>query len=195
MKGTLARPLQYLETIYSKPYQFLEKIPERRFEAVFLLSLLSYSLVMVFELERYSSDARLFPLLVGIPLVLMLIVQILLLVLPDKFTPSSGGVFSDMTSSFNEDTDEQASITRGVKIQRETTMVFWIISAILMIWLFGMVVSIPIFVFAFKFVYSKNLLSSTIVAGVVYALIDIIFIRLLNFIFWEGLIFRGGGVL
>jgi hypothetical protein len=195
MKGTLARPLQYLETIYSKPYQFLEKIPERRFEAVFLLSLLSYSLVMVFELERYSSDARLFPLLVGIPLVLMLIVQILLLVLPDKFTPSSGGVFSDMTSSFNEDTDGQASITRGVKIQRETTMVFWIISAILMIWLFGMVVSIPIFVFAFKFVYSKNLLSSTIVAGVVYALIDIIFIRLLNFIFWEGLVFRGGGVL
>lgn len=186
--------MKAVTSFYRSPITILANISQRYLEAVFFLGLLAYSALLVWETRGYGPDARLFPLLVGVPLIAMLVLQIVLLLLPDRLTPSGGGMFNDISDEFTEVEEDRDKPSTEVMIQRETSMMFWLIGVIIAIWLFGFLLAIPIFIFVFKYYYDRDLTQAIILASVIYVLIDIMFLRLLNFVLWGGLLIDGGGI-
>lgn len=173
-------------------FERLTDVDGRYFATLFFLGLLAYTLALLSEALGYSSNARLFPLIVGVPLSILLVAKIVLLLLQDRLDLQVVGFFEDVGDMNVTSTRE--AVGRGVRYRRELSMIAWIGGLALLIYFFGNLVAVPVFIFAFILSYERAPLRAAIVAVVTSVFIYLLFVWVLDATLWRG-IFPLGGML
>lgn len=171
--------------------QYVSQISSERWEVVFLGILLAYAAALVFQAMSYSPDARLFPMLIGVPLLGMILVKILITHYPIRSISGTGGLVDRVSKEIEpnqtneDDSEETASI---VHIQRELTMTSWIVGVFILIWLLGFLNASAIFMFSFIYIYENSLIRAGGVTLLALIFIYGLFVELLSLPLWEGII-------
>lgn len=171
-------------------FERLAAVDSRYFATVFFLALLGYTLALLQEAIGYSADPRLFPMIVGVPLVLLLVAKILLLLFGDRFDLRTVDFFEDLGEM---DVAATGGVTdRAARYRRELSMVAWIGGLSVLIYLFGNLVAVPVFIFAFILAWERDPLRAALVAAVTFAFIFLLFVEVLNASLWRGIVPLGG---
>lgn len=175
------------------PLGLLRSVDDRQWEILFFLLILGYSVLLVYEAWGYGPDARLFPLMVGIPLVGMLVVKIGLLLFADRIDLSENDMFGSVTSDLDDSEDiaeseETSKFDTLVRYRREYEMVGWTFVLIGLIWLLGFRLSMLVFIPVFIYRYERAPKRAVGVTIFTWIATDLIFVRLLSVTFWEGVI-------
>lgn len=166
---------------------------EGRYLAIgFFAILLVYTAALVLEAVDYSEAARLFPLIVGIPLVVMLLANILLLAMGDRVDLQVVGFFDAMGEIDTVSTRD--AVPQAERYRREVTMILWVGAFVLLTWLVGNLAAIFVFVFAFIAVHERAPARAFFIAAVTIGFIYLLFVRLLGATLWRG-VFPIGGLL
>ncbi len=153
-------------------------------EVVFYLLLLVTSLFVLTETLELASDTRLLPLLFLSFLIVMIVLKLCFL-LYDRFYGLPSAITDNSSSFLDEflDTDVEVSTIRQFR------MVAWVIGATFLVYLFGHLLAIPLFIFLFVFLESdiplwKNVALSMGMLVAIY----LIFVQLLSMRMYEGVV-------
>lgn len=164
---------------------------EGRFLAMaFFGGLLIYTLALLSQAIAYSEAARLFPIVVGVPLVVMLVVQILLLGFDQRFSLGLSGIFDsvggiDLASAKTE-------LPKATRYRREFAMVLWVTVFVLLTWLLGTLLALYVFLFAFVYVHERTFVRAFSVSTLTFGFVYVLFVRLLGATLWRGVMPLGG---
>lgn len=155
---------------------------KRHSRSLFLLALLSYTIILIYTALSYSREARLFPLIATVLLVGLIAFESLLKRYGDKISIGATSVFnrSSDESEDADDTDESRNT------QRELEMVGWIAGFILVIWLFGFLASfllVPLFVYVYKQDVRVAVYTFLAIVGLYYVFVFVLSARL-----WDGIV-------
>lgn len=181
-----------MRQLVSRGFDHLADIDGRYLAAVFFSVLLTYTLALVYESFGYAWDARLFPLIVGIPLSIMILGKILLLLLNDRLDLQVVGFFEDV-GDMNPSQKKKAQ-SRASRYRREFSMVLWIVGLVLLIYLIGNLAAVPLFIFAFILTYERNFRRAVLAAIVTSVFIYLLFIQVLDSTLWRGIYQISGAV-
>lgn len=181
-----------MRQLVNQGYDRLAVINGRYLAAVFFSVLLTYTLALVYESLAYSADARLFPLIVGIPLSIMIVGKILLLLLQERLNLQVAGFFEDIDNLNVSQTKKEQST--AARYRREFSMVLWIGGLMSLIYLIGNLAAVPVFIFAFIFAYERALKRAVLAAIVTSILIYLLFVQVLNTTLWRGIYPIAGGL-
>ena len=156
-------------------------------QAIFSLVCLIFFVVFVYLAKDWRLQARLYPWVIGIPMVILALIQIILDLKGVERKPESDSAPVDfqMTQTVNP-----------VLAKQRTVNIFsWILGFFVVIWLLGFAITIPLFVFLYLKVQSREpwLLSIILTAAAWFAFWGL-FVWLLNLPFPEGLIFSWLGI-
>lgn len=176
--------------LVDRGFERLADVEDRYLAVLFYSVLLVYTLALVTQALGYSEAARLFPLIVGVPLSVMIAAYVVLRLLEDRVDVHVVGFF-DSVSPIDE-----ASLVEELpppeRYRREFTMVLWVLALVLLTWLVGNLVAVVAFVLAFVYVYERSLPRAILVAGLVFTFIYLLFVQVLGATLWRGIIPLGG---
>lgn len=136
----------------------------------------------------WSWENKLFPYLVGIPLIALIVLNIVLVKFPsirDTFTPDSD-TESRMAEALSSSTDNARS--RAERHKTEAEMVVWTVALPVAVYLFGFAYSLPTYVFLFTLYHTRNLKKAAIGAGLFTAFSYVVFMVLLNLRMYHGVV-------
>lgn len=125
-------------------YETLLSIDHRHFDRLFALLLLAFIGIMLVDTSEYSDDGQLFPLVIGIPTFLLLVLLLALQVssrlnaLATRYTASDLFEVDDVMDELDEDVDEGSVQTGHDSLQEERTNV--ILISLWTLALFGIIV-------------------------------------------------------
>lgn len=179
-----------MSRLVDRGFQRLADLESRYLAVAFFATLLLYTLALVSQALGYSEAARLFPLIVGVPLVGMLVAYILLLLLQDRVDVRTVGFFDDVGDF--EAGPRGFEGEQSDRYRREFGMVLWIGALVVLTWLVGNLVAVAVFVFAFVHVHERAPLRALLVAGLTFGFIYLLFVRVLGATLWRGVIPLGG---
>ena len=152
----------------------------RYWEALFLTFILAYVFLLIYTALGYAEDPRLFPLLVGVPLTGLILLRITML-LSSRFTVSSEGMFRDVGTELEGDSEEDSeAIDDLVRYRRQLETITWLCSLTAFIWAFGFQIGLVIFVFAFVYTYEQNATRAAGATVATYGIVYLLFVRLLS---------------
>jgi hypothetical protein len=152
-----------------------------RASALFSLVVLIFFCVFVYEAKEWRMQARLYPFVIGIPMLIFAIVQFVLDLkgVKPKESTTDG---APMDFQF-----QQTDIPDDVVRKRTITMFAWMFGFFAMIWLVGYVIAIPLMVFCYlKFQSSESWALSTTLTVIAFVFFYFLFVRLLNLPFPDG---------
>lgn len=130
--------------------RFLSHIETTFFLTVFYFLIFLYVLSTVVTAIKYSPSARLFPLLIGIPLLILLITKLILVLFVSPRTDSIGPFSHVYDTLLDPDTNQPAENQQ----KDEALTLLWIAIAFLLIWLTGFYLGG--FIFITTFIYSTE---------------------------------------
>lgn len=165
-------------------FEFITETERRYWAALFFFGLFAYTLLLVREARTYGSAPRLFPLIVGVPLLGMLLFKLLQLLGGERFSINVRGVFEDMGNMDVVKTDKD--LDPITQYRNEFMMIVWTVAVTVLIYAFGLLTALGIFVFAFVYVYERSLLRAVVVTVVTYGFVYFLFIELLDAALWRG---------
>jgi hypothetical protein len=152
-----------------------------RASALFSLVVLIFFCVFVYEAKEWRMQARLYPFVIGIPMLIFAIVQFVLDLKGVKAKESATDG-SPMDFQF-----QQTDIPDDVVRKRTITMFAWMFGFFAMIWLVGYVIAIPLMVFCYlKFQSNESWVLSTTLTVIAFVFFYFLFVRLLNLPFPDG---------
>jgi hypothetical protein len=153
--------------------------------AIFSLCALIFFIVWVYEAQEWRLQARLYPWAIGIPMVVLALIQVILDLKGYKAKePSDGAPPVRMDFQFTKGID--ASTAR----KRAFVMFGWFLGFFFLVWLVGFNIGIPVMVFSYLKIQSKEpLLLSIILTVVAFVFFYFLFVKLLTLPFPEGRIF------
>lgn len=154
-----------------------DRVPRRFREAIFVLLLGVYASVIVFTAIGYSQRARRFPLVIGVPVLGLIVLKVALLLGGDRLSLPATGLVSDVVSL---DTGGSDDIDASTQRRREVEVIGWIALFVGLIWALGFQVGSVLFVAGFVFRHQRDPKRALLVAGITYAIIYLLFVRLLN---------------
>jgi hypothetical protein len=154
--------------------------------AIFSIIWLIFFIVWVYLAKDWRMQARLYPWAIGIPMVILAIVQVIL---------DLRGVQRKQAGAAPVDFQFTQNIDPALARRRTINIFSWIIGFFLGIWLLGFVITIPLLVFTYLKIQSGEswVLSTALTAGawlVFYGL----FVRLLTLPFPQGLVLTWLGI-
>lgn len=142
--------------------------------ALFSLALAAMAGYAVIAALAWPFKAALFPLTMGIPLVLLSLVQLVL----------------DL-----RDLEQPAESDSHIARRRTLAVFAWMAAFIVLVLLFGFPITVPLFVFSYLVVQSRAGWGLSIaLTAAAWGFFHVVFERLLHFPFDAGLILRGGGL-
>lgn len=166
-------------------FAVLAGIDAEHYRRGFFLLGLGYVLAVLYRAMDYSSAARLFPLLVGVPLVTLL-VGTLLASLSGRTVDVEGplvGVFEEI-----ETYERGSDLDNATRYRREAVALVWLAVLFVSIWLLGYLLAAVAYVPAFVYVYERNT-RRAILAGIGTAMfLYILFVELLSAGIYDGVL-------
>lgn len=153
-------------------------------QLTFYLFILGLSVVVVAETVDLSSDNRLLPLFFVSFLIVMTVLK-LCFILYDRFYGLPPSITENSASFLEEFLEDNADVSTV----RQLRMVLWIIGATTLVYLFGHLVAIPVFIFLFVFLESEVPLWQNVALSIgMMAAIYLIFVQLLSMRMYDGVI-------
>lgn len=171
-------------------FERLADVDGRYPATAFFLALLGYTLTLLFEARGYPADPRLFPVIVGVPLTLLLTAKILLLLLQDRIELQSVGLFEDLGELGVASIDGEDR--RASRYRRELSMIGWIGALGALIYLVGNLLAIPVFIFTFILAYERDVVRAAFVSAVTFGFVYLLFVEILGASLWRGVLELGG---
>lgn len=164
------------------------------FKIGFYLFLLLWLGYMIWETTSYTEfEDYFFPYLLGVPLVLLILLQLFILQYPEAVETAlpEEEVASHESEDEIEARVEAAQTTHGreSKAEKETYelyMIAWVTLLPFMMYFVGMGWTMIVYVFAFTMFFTRSLKWSAIMTVTVTAFVYILFIHLLGMIIWTG---------
>jgi len=132
-------------------------------------------------------QARLYPWAIGIPMVILALVQVILDLRGYKAKETSDGAPVDF--QFTQ------AIEPALARKRAITMFSWLLGFFLLVWLLGFEYGIPLMVFSYlKFQSNESWVLSIILTVLAFVFFWLLFVKLLTLPFPQGLIFTWLGI-
>jgi len=156
-------------------------------QAIFSFVFLIFFIVFAYLAKDWRMQARLYPWVIGIPMLILAIVQ----------------VFFDLKGIERKQEDAapvdfqfaQTAVEPAVARRRAIIMFTWFFGFFLAIWLIGFSLTIPLMVFGYMYVQSKEKLwLSLTLTAIAWVFFYSLFVRLLTLPFPDGMIFTWLGV-
>jgi hypothetical protein len=156
-------------------------------QAIFSFIFLIFFIFFAYHARDWRLQARLYPWVIGIPMVILALVQ---LILDLKGIERKQQDAAPVDFQFAQTTVEPAVAKR-----RAITMFAWFFGFFIAIWLLGFSITIPLMVFTYLMIQSneKWLLSLTLTA-VAWVFFHTLFVRLLHLPFPDGLVLTWLGI-
>jgi len=176
--------------LVDRGFERLADIDPRFSAAAFFLALLGYTMALLLEARGYPADPRLFPMIVGLPLTLLLITKVLMLLLQDRVHVQSVGFFDDL--DVMDVASDDGEPQRESRYRRELSMIIWIGGLGVLIYLIGNLLAIPVFIFTFILAYERDLVRAALVSAITFAFVYLLFAEVLGASLWRGVIELGG---
>jgi tripartite tricarboxylate transporter TctB family protein len=151
----------------------------RKGQVLFCFLLIAISGFAIFSAFGWTFKAKLFPLSVGIPLLILATAQLLITLFGQEQTSDSAAMDIDFT------TDVPPELVR----RRVIGVFCWIVSFIVLVFLLGFPVTVPLFIFLFlKFQSEINWLPAITLTGITWGGFYLLFQRLVHIQFQDGAI-------
>ena len=151
-------------------------------QVIFSLVFLIFFIVFAYVAKDWRLQARLYPCVIGIPMVILALVQVIL---------DLKGVERKQQDAAPVDFQfAQTTVDPAVAKRRAITMFAWFFGFFFGIWLLGFNITIPLMVFTYLKIQSneKWWLSLTLTA-IAWGFFHVLFVRLLTLPFPDGIIF------
>ena len=149
--------------------------------AIFSFCALIFFCVFVYLAQDWRMQARLYPWTIGVPMLILAIVQVILDLKGVKAKQSSDA--TPMDYQFSQVTDPVIARKRTI------TMFSWLVGFIFGIWLLGFPIAIALMMFTYlKFQGREPWVLSITLTVIAWVFFWILFVRLLNLPFPEGLL-------
>jgi Tripartite tricarboxylate transporter TctB family len=152
--------------------------------ALFSFCALVFFCVFVYEAREWRMQARLYPLAIGIPMLVLAIVQVILDFKGVKAKqPSDGAPPTPMDFQFTKDIDPETAKKRAI------TMFAWLFGFFALIYLLGFSIAIPLMMFTYlKFQGGESWILSISLTVIAWFFFYGLFVKLLTLPFPEGLL-------
>jgi hypothetical protein len=156
-------------------------------QAIFSFVFLVFFIVFVYGAHAWRLQARLYPWAIGIPMLILALIQVILDMKGVQSKPDSGGAPVDFQMT--------KDIDAGLAKRRALVMFSWIVGFFLLIWLLGFSIAIPVMVFGYLKIQSGEPWLLSIILTVIASLVFwVLFVWLLNLPFPQGLILDWFGI-
>jgi len=156
-------------------------------QAIFSFVFLIFFIVFVYQAREWRLQARLYPWAIGIPMLILALVQVIFDLKGVESKPDSGGAPVDFQMS--QDIEPALAKRRAINIFS------WIFGFFVLIWLLGFSLAIPMMVFGYLRIQSREPWALSIILTVAaWFVFWALFIRLLNLPFPQGLILEWFGI-
>jgi hypothetical protein len=157
-------------------------------QAIFSFIFLIFFIVFVYQAQDWRLQARLYPWVIGIPMVILALVQVILDLKGIERKQQDNAVPVDFQFS-------QTALEPAVAQRRAITMFSWLFGFFLGIWLLGFSITIPLMVFSYLKIQSNEKWTISIILTVMaWLFFYFLFVKLLTLPFPEGLIFTWLGI-
>jgi len=151
-------------------------------QAIFSFLLLIFFIVFVYHAQDWRLQARLYPWAIGIPMIILALIQLILDLKGVEHKPSDDA--TPMDYRFTQ------TVAPEVAKHRAIIMFCWLFGFFFSIWLLGFSITIPLMVFSYLKIYSKeDWKISIILTAVAWLFFYFLFVRLLTLPFPDGTIF------
>ena len=163
----------------------LARVDAARYRQGFFILCLGYVLVVLYQAMGYAVAARLFPVLVGVPLVALLVGTLAVSISGRRFELSGplGGVFEKLeTHEHDADHDD------AVRYRREAAALLWLAALFVSIWLLGHLLAAAVYVPAFVYAYERDIRRAVIVGIGTAAFLYFLFVGLLSASIYGGVL-------
>ena len=150
-------------------------------EALFSLIVLIFFCVFVYEAKEWRMQARLYPFAIGIPMIILAIIQVIL---------DLKGIESKQDDNAAPvDIQRTTTVEPAIAFKRTVTMFSWFFGFFFGCWLVGFSVTIPVITFSYMYFQGKEkLLLSVTLTAIAFLFYYFLFVRLLNLPFPDGAI-------
>ena len=151
-------------------------------QAIFSFLFLIFFIVFAYVAKDWRLQARLYPWVIGIPMVILALVQVIL---------DLKGVERKQQDAAPVDFQfAQATVSPAVAKRRAITMFAWFFGFFFGIWLLGFSLTIPLMVFGYMYIQSKEKLWLTLtLTAIAWLFFWSLFVKLLTLPFPDGVIF------
>ena len=150
-------------------------------QAIFSFLFLVFFIVFAYVAKDWRLQARLYPWVIGIPMVILALVQVIL---------DLKGVERKQQDAAPVDFQfAQATVEPAVAKRRAITMFAWFFGFFFGIWLLGFSLTIPLMVFGYMYIQSKEKLWLTLtLTAIAWLFFWSLFVKLLTLPFPDGVI-------
>lgn len=169
-------------------FVFIENTDGRYWAVAFFLGLIAYTGLLVIEALTYSDAAQLFPLIIGVPLLGLIVLDIVLVLYGDRIGIESDDLFEE--AIFLDDEGEAHNLAD--QYRREFEMVLWTAVSVALIWLVGHIIALGVFVFVFIYTYERDLKRAVLATAITFGFVYLLFIVLLEANLASGILSIGG---
>ncbi len=158
-----------------------------RLPAIFSFCALIFFIVWVYLAQEWRLQARLYPWAIGLPMVVLAIVQVILDLRGYKAKEAADSAPVDF--QFTKEIDPVTARNRAL------VMFAWLFGFFFLIWLFGFNIGIPLMVFCYlKFQSRESWALSVALTAIAFVFFWILFVKVLTLPFPEGKIFTWLGL-
>lgn len=155
--------------------------------AIFSFCALVFFIVWVYEAQEWRLQARLYPWAIGIPMVVLALIQVILDLRGYKAKGVSDGAPVDF--QFTKEIDQATARKRAI------VMFAWLFGFFVTIYLVGFNIGIPLMMFSYlKFQGKESLRLSAILTAIGFGFFWMLFVKVLTLPFPEGKIFTWLGL-
>ena len=151
-------------------------------QAIFSFLFLIFFIVFVYQAQEWRLQARLYPWAIGIPMIILAIIQVILDLKGVERKQKDEAPVMDYQFS--------QTVEPAVAKRRAIIMFGWLFGFLLSIWLIGFSITIPLMVFSYLKIQSNEKWTISIVLTVLaWLFFYFLFVRLLTLPFPDGQIF------
>lgn len=176
-----------MTSVDERAFRKIAAVDGRYWASLFFGLIFVYVALMVRQALDYASAPRLFPLVVGIPLLLLIVVQVVLLLFQEQLGIESVDLFESI-QQFEGVTEERDEETATEQPRREFEMILLSVLSFVLIWLLGHVVALLVFVFGFIYLYERDLKRALIATALTFGFVYLLFVSILNASLYEGVL-------
>jgi hypothetical protein len=147
--------------------------------AIFSFCALVFFCVFVYQAKDWRMQARLYPFVIGIPMIILAIIQVIMDLKGIEHKPDDNVTPMDFQAT--------KTIEPALAFKRTINMFSWFLGFFFGCWFVGFSITIPVMVFSFMYFHGKEkLLLAATLTGIAYVFFWMLFVRLLNLPFPDG---------